>query len=91
MARTAAARPTAAAPTPAILPLTPAAALVVWAAAAPVLEDAGEVMVEEATPEAAAPLTVAVVPPVAVELRAAAQMALPAGRTSVGKLAVAVG
>ena len=89
MARTAAARPTAAAPTPAILPLTSAAALVVWTAA-PVLEDAGEVMVTEATPEAAAPLTVAVVPPVAVELRAAAQMALPAERTSVGKLAIAV-
>ena len=33
MARTAAARPTTAAPTPAILPLTSAAALVVWTAA----------------------------------------------------------
>lgn len=83
MARTATTRPTTAAPTPAILPLTSAAALVVWAAAVPVLEDAGEVMVtvEEATLEAAAPLIVAVVPPVEAELRAAAQMALPAVRT----------
>jgi hypothetical protein len=72
--------------------LTSAAALVVWAAATPVLEDAGEVIVavEEATPEAAAPLIVAVVPPVEAELRAEAQMALPAERTSVGKLAMAV-
>lgn len=90
MARTATTKPTTAAPTPTILPLTSAAALVVWAAATPVLEDAGEVIVAVATPEAAAPLTVAVVPPVEAELRAEAQMALPAERTSVGKLAVAV-
>lgn len=91
MARTATTKPTIAAPTPTILPLTSAAALVVWAAATPVLEDAAEVIVAvEATPEAAAPLTVAVVPPVEAELRAEAQMALPAERTSVGKLAVAV-
>ena len=75
---------------PAILPLTSTAALVVWTATAPVLEDVGEVIVAEATSEAAAPLIVAVVPPVAVELRAAAQMALPAERTSVGELAMAV-
>lgn len=76
---------------PAIPPLASTAALVVWTATAPVSEDVGEVIVAvEATPEAAAPLTVAVVPPVAVELRAAAQMALPAERTSVGELAMAV-
>ena len=91
MARTTTTKPTTAAPTPTILPLTSAAALVVWAAATPVLEDAGEVIVAvEATPEAAAPLIVAVVPPVEAELRAEAQMALPAERTSVGKLVVAV-
>lgn len=82
MARTATTRPTAAAPTPTILPLTSAAALVVWAAATPVLEDPGEVIVAvESTPEAAAPLIVAVVPTVEAELRAEAQMALPAERT----------
>ncbi|OCK96283.1 uncharacterized protein K441DRAFT_58659 [Cenococcum geophilum 1.58] len=91
MARTATTRPTTAAPTPTILPLTSAAALVVWAAATPVPEDAGEVIVAvEAAPEAAAPLIVAVVPPVEAELRAEAQMALPAERTSVGKLEMAV-
>jgi len=79
MAKTAAAKPTTAAPTPAILPLTSAAALVVAVPLVELVLDAGEVMValEEATPEAAAPLIVAVVPPVEAELRAAAQMALP--------------